>query len=109
MAMRAMLADAIFKVPPEKMHVLTRDVGGGFGMKTQAYPEYVAILYAAKAIGRPVTWQGSRSAAFLADNTARDGVMPGGPARAGAGEIPPLPVDTVADMGAPLAAATANN
>ena len=53
-AMRRMLADDIFKIPPEKINVVTQDVGGGFGMKTQAYPEYVACLFAAKEVGRPV-------------------------------------------------------
>jgi len=36
--------------------VLTHDVGGGFGMKAQAYPKYAAILYAARKVGRPVKW-----------------------------------------------------
>ena len=112
-AMRRMLAEAIFQVPPEKMHVVTHDVGGGFGMKTQAYPEYVACLFAAKAIGRPVKWQGSRSEAFLGDNQARDGVMNGELAFDGNGKIVGMRVDMIAAMGGYLsshgpAAATRN-
>ncbi len=112
-AMRRMLAESIFQVPPEQMHVRTNDVGGGFGMKTQAYPEYVACLFAAKATGRPVKWQGSRSEAFLGDNQARDGVMRGEMAFDENGKILGLRVDMIAAMGGYLsshgpAAATRN-
>ncbi|MEK9660120.1 MAG: xanthine dehydrogenase family protein molybdopterin-binding subunit [Alphaproteobacteria bacterium] len=85
--MRGMLARAVFKVPPEKMHVVTRDVGGGFGIKTQPYPEYVAILFAARALGRPVKWRGTRGEGFLADNQARDGVLTGEMAFDGNGNV----------------------
>ena len=112
-AMRRMLAESIFDVPPEKMHVVTNDVGGGFGMKTQAYPEHVACLFAAKAIGRPVKWQGSRSEAFLGDNQARDGVINGELAFDENGKILGMRVDMIAAMGGYLsshgpAAATRN-
>jgi carbon-monoxide dehydrogenase large subunit len=112
-AMRRMLAESVFQVPPEKMHVMTNDVGGGFGMKTQAYPEYVACLFAAKATGRPVKWQGTRSEAFLGDNQARDGVMNGEMAFDENGKILGMRVDMIAAMGGYLsshgpAAATRN-
>src|SRR5262245_64420404 len=35
-------------------------------------PEYCAALFAAKALGRPVKWTGTRSEVFLADEQARD-------------------------------------
>ena len=112
-AMRNMLADPIFKVPHEQMRVRTNDVGGGFGMKTQAYPEYVAILFAARACGKPVKWQGTRSEAFLADNQARDGVMHGTMAFDADGKMQAFRVDMIAAMGGYLsshgpAAATRN-
>ena len=98
-ALRNMLAGPIFGVPNEQMWVKTNDVGGGFGMKTQAYPEYVAILYAAKASGKPVKWQGTRSEAFLSDNQARDGVMNGTMAFDADGKIQAFRVDMIAAMG----------
>ena len=112
-AMRNMLAGAIFNLPHEQMRVMTNDVGGGFGMKTQAYPEYVAILFAAKATSKPVKWQGTRSEAFLADNQARDGVMNGAMAFDENGKIQAFRVDMIASMGGYLsshgpAAATRN-
>ena len=44
--------------------ILTDDVGGAFGMKTPLYPEYIALLVAAKVLQRPVVWMSSRSEAF---------------------------------------------
>lgn len=112
-AMRRILAEFIFDVPHEKMHVISNDVGGGFGMKTQPYPEYIASLFAAKTLGRPVKWQGTRSEGFLADNQARDGIMDGTMAFDDDGKIVALKVDMVAAMGGYLsthgpAAATRN-
>jgi len=67
-------AASIMGVPNEKLRVVTGDVGGGFGMKTTVYPEYVALLVAARKVGRPVHWQSTRSEAFISDAQARDAV-----------------------------------
>jgi carbon-monoxide dehydrogenase large subunit len=74
---RKVLAEAVFKCPPEAIRVLTHDVGGGFGMKTQPYAEYAALLHAAKRCGRPVHWCATRLESFLADTHGRDGVLEG--------------------------------
>jgi carbon-monoxide dehydrogenase large subunit len=65
---------AIMGVPNEKLRVITEDVGGAFGMKTPVYPEYPALLVAARQLGRPVHWQSTRSEAFITDTQARDTV-----------------------------------
>lgn len=65
---------AIMNLPKEKLRVTTEDVGGGFGMKSGAYPEYIAQLVAARLTGRPVHWVAGRSESFSSDNQARDGV-----------------------------------
>jgi aerobic carbon-monoxide dehydrogenase large subunit len=67
---RANLAKNL-KVPNEKVHLLTANVGGSFGMKNVNYPEYNCILHAAKALGRPVKWTDERSTSFLSDNHGR--------------------------------------
>jgi carbon-monoxide dehydrogenase large subunit len=59
-------------VDKTKVRVLTDDVGGAFGMKTPVYPEYPALLVAARKLGRPVHWMSTRSEAFISDNQARD-------------------------------------
>ncbi len=71
MGMRAQLA-FVLGAPPEKVHVLTGNVGGSFGMKAAVYPEYVCVLHAARALGRPVKWTDDRSGSFLSDNHGRD-------------------------------------
>jgi aerobic carbon-monoxide dehydrogenase large subunit len=66
------LAADILKVPPQQVRVITGNVGGSFGMKIAAYPEYVCALYAAKTLGRPVKWTDERSGSFVSDNHGRD-------------------------------------
>ena len=68
---RMNLAKNLLKVPNEKVHLLTANVGGSFGMKNINYPEYLCILHAAKALGRPVKWTDERSTSFLSDSHGR--------------------------------------
>jgi carbon-monoxide dehydrogenase large subunit len=65
----------VLGVTPDKVHVLTHNVGGSFGMKSQVFPEYPCVLFAARALGRPVKWTDDRSGAFLSDNHGRDHEM----------------------------------
>ena len=65
-------AAPILGVEPSRLRVITEDVGGAFGMKTPVYPEYLALLVAAKKTGRPVHWMSTRSEAFMTDTQARD-------------------------------------
>ena len=50
MGLKAGLVGAM-KTTPDKMHVLTGNVGGSFGMKAQVYPEYAGLCHAASAFG----------------------------------------------------------
>ena len=97
---RKMLAESVFKVPPQQIRVLTHDVGGGFGMKVQVYPEYAAVLYAARRIGRPVKWRASRLESFLADTPGRDGLLEGELALDAGGKFLALRVRTAVGIGA---------
>ena len=64
-------------IPDEKLEVVAADVGGGFGVRSSVYPEYCAVLLAAKTLGRPVKWTSTRSELFLADDQARDTMVAG--------------------------------
>ncbi len=63
---RGTLATCIPGRTAENTRVLVGDVGGGFGMKTGAYPEDVVVGFAALQLGRPVKWQAERLEDFLA-------------------------------------------
>lgn len=56
----------------KSLHVVTRDVGGGFGTKGFVYREYPLILAAAEKLGRTIAWVCDRSEHFLADAHGRD-------------------------------------
>ncbi len=72
MHMRGMAAE-ILGVAPEKVRVITGNVGGSFGMKIGVFPEYVCLFHAARELGRPVKWTDRRSESFVSDTHGRDG------------------------------------
>ena len=100
--MRGQLS-TILGVPPEKVRVVAEEVGGGFGVRFNAYPEYGALLLAARKLGRPVKWVGSRSEIFLADEQARDIVHRGELAMDKEGRILGMRFEYLANLGAYLA------
>ncbi len=61
-----------FGLPQDRIRVTNPDVGGGFGMKGMAYPEYFVIAEAARQLGRSVRWMSERTEAMLTDNAGRD-------------------------------------
>jgi aerobic carbon-monoxide dehydrogenase large subunit len=110
MGIRGSLAKDVLKVAPDKVRVLTGNVGGSFGMKSQVYPEYGPLLLASKTLGRPVKWTDERSESFLSDHAGRDhqrvaelaldkdgkflAVRLSGTGNAGAYIYPPMPATT---------------
>jgi carbon-monoxide dehydrogenase large subunit len=69
---RHALSHQILHVPESRIRVIARDVGGGFGMKGQIYPEEAVVVWASQRIGRPVKWIAARSESLMADNHGRD-------------------------------------
>lgn len=102
MRMRPQLADRIFKVPADKVRVVTPDVGGGFGMKIFVFGEQVMVLYAARKLGRPVKWTSDRTEAFLSDSQGRDQVAIAELAMDADGRFLGLRSSGIANMGAYL-------
>lgn len=84
----------------EKMRVVVGDVGGGFGMKTGAYPEDIAVSFAARALRRPVKWVAERSEEFLTSSHGRDMEAHAELALAADGRILGLRILTHANVGA---------
>ena len=94
------LAEAILKVPMDRVRVRVPDVGGGFGMKTMLYPEDAVCAYAARKVGKPVHWRASRSEEFLAASHGRDQTNEAQLAFDADGKILGLKIDIVGNIGA---------
>ncbi|WP_407156402.1 xanthine dehydrogenase family protein molybdopterin-binding subunit [Bradyrhizobium sp. STM 3557] len=68
---RDVLAD-VLKRPKENVRVLVGDIGGGFGQKTNLYPEDGIVAYAATKLNRRIRWRGERTDEFLGGTHGRD-------------------------------------
>ncbi len=100
---RKTLAADIFGVPPEKIAVKVRDVGGGFGIKNVLYPEACLVLWAARRLGRPVKWIGGRTEGLLSDVGCREQDSRAEMALDGDGRILAVRVRSTGNLGAYLA------
>jgi carbon-monoxide dehydrogenase large subunit len=69
---RSILAGAVFRLPETRIRVISPDVGGGFGMKGDIYPEDGLVLWASRKLGRPVKWVATRTESLLGDNHGRE-------------------------------------
>src|SRR5207245_1984146 len=87
-------------VPDDKIDVIAEDVGGGFGVRFNMYPEYCAVLLAARKTARPVKWTGSRSEVFLSDEQGRDVVSTSELALDASGKFLALPLSDSGGLGA---------
>jgi carbon-monoxide dehydrogenase large subunit len=99
---------AIMNWPKEKLRVITEDVGGAFGLKTSAYPEYLALLVGTRKTGRPIHWMSGRSEAFLTDNQGRDIYTEAELALDEKGKFLALRIRNTGNMGAYIGAVGAN-
>jgi len=87
-------------VDAARIRVISRDVGGGFGSRNVIYPEYVAVLWAARELGRPVKWTARRDEEFQTTAQARDTLLSGRLGLDRDGEFLGLRVDSVCNLGA---------
>jgi carbon-monoxide dehydrogenase large subunit len=88
-----------FGFAPEKLRFICPDVGGGFGLRNNLYPEQAAILWAARRVGRPVKWTNDRSESFLTDYAGRDLVTTARIALNADGRITAYQVDHIGTTG----------
>jgi aerobic carbon-monoxide dehydrogenase large subunit len=70
-------ASGITGIPADKIMVRAQDVGGGFGIRSDAYAEYCVAMLAARTLGKPVKWTSSRSETFLSDYHGRAAKLSG--------------------------------
>ncbi|MFN4089837.1 MAG: xanthine dehydrogenase family protein molybdopterin-binding subunit [Alphaproteobacteria bacterium] len=96
------LASIVFKVPREKVHVVSPDTGGGFGLRGKLFPETVMVTWAAKRLKRPVKWRADRGETFVSDPHGRDHISVGEMAFDAEARILGVRVKTHANVGGVL-------
>jgi len=96
---RAALA-SITGLDAAKFRVHSNDVGGGFGVRNEIYPEFLAVLLAAKRTGKAVRWTGTRSETISGDHHARGADLKGELAIDDKGKFLGLRVEWLVNMGA---------
>ena len=94
------LAASLPDLAQPQVRILVGDVGGGFGMKTGAYPEDLVVAHAARALKRPVRWQAERSEEFLSAYHGRDVASRAELALDADGRVLALRVKSIANVGA---------
>ena len=91
---------AVSGVDKDKIVLATQDVGGSFGVRGAAYPEYFALMLAARKLGRPVKWVGSRGETFMSDFQGRGLSLTGELALDADGKFLAIRFDDRANIGA---------
>jgi len=99
---RDIIAKTILKISPDRLRVLTEDVGGGFGTKAFVYREYPLVLEAARRLGHSVSWVADRTEHFLGDAQGRDNITTAEMALDDNGRFLALRVDILGNLGAYL-------
>ena len=87
-------------LPVENFTVRSMDVGGGFGIRNEIYPEFLAVMLAAKRAGRAVKWHGTRSETMSGDHHARAADLRGELALDANGKFLALRVEWLVNLGA---------
>ncbi|MBV8298846.1 MAG: carbon-monoxide dehydrogenase large subunit [Candidatus Eremiobacteraeota bacterium] len=87
-------------IPEDKIHVVSPDIGGGFGNKVPVYPGYVVAAAASVVLGVPVKWVETRTENLTCTGFARDYHMDVEIGATKDGRVTALKVTTVADHGA---------
>jgi carbon-monoxide dehydrogenase large subunit len=99
---RRTLARHALGIAEDRIRVLARDVGGGFGSKNVAYVEEALVLWLARRLERPVKWIAERGESFLSDVQGRDQVNRAELALDAEGGILAIRLTTIANLGAYL-------
>jgi aerobic carbon-monoxide dehydrogenase large subunit len=97
---RDTLCDVVLKMPKEKVRVVVRDIGGGFGMKTGIQPDESVAVWVAKMLKRPVKWVAERGEEFAATTAGRDQLHKVSLALDKDGKILALRMEAFANIGA---------
>jgi carbon-monoxide dehydrogenase large subunit len=97
----------VLGLKPPEIRVIAPDVGGGFGAKSGATPEYILASYYALKLDRAVKWVASRSEDIQVTTQGRDMLIYVDMAATRDGTLTGLKLRCIANMGAQLHSATA--
>jgi carbon-monoxide dehydrogenase large subunit len=84
----------------EHFRVRSADVGGAFGVRNEVYPEFLAVMLAAKRTGRTVKWTGTRGETLSGDHHARAADLTGELGLDSNGRFVALRVEWLVNLGA---------
>ena len=87
-------------IPEHHVRVIAPDIGGGFGIKINVYPEEVAVAVISRMLGRPIKYLADRLESFASDCHVRDHTISSRLAVDGNGRITAMSVDDVSAIGA---------
>lgn len=90
----------IFGIPSNKVRVVAPEVGGGFGVKLNVYPDEMLVCFASKELGRPVRWTETRREAAFSSTQGRGWVGTATITGTRDGKILGYELDAICDMGA---------
>ncbi|HEX6212992.1 MAG TPA: xanthine dehydrogenase family protein molybdopterin-binding subunit [Methylomirabilota bacterium] len=90
----------VLGLAPERLRVVSLDVGGNFGTKNRVYVEYGLVLWAAARLGRTVKYTATRAETLVSDYQGRDLVTRVALALDGDGRFLALRADNVSNVGA---------
>lgn len=65
---------SLLQLPEHRIHFVEPDVGGGFGVRGEFYPENFLVPFAAMKTGRPVKWTEDRAEHLISANHSREHV-----------------------------------
>jgi carbon-monoxide dehydrogenase large subunit len=99
MRQRAAIAGAL-RVAPERVRLISPDVGGGFGARTNVHVEPLLVAWAARRVGRTVRWTADLGEGFVTDYHGRDIVVRARMALGQDGRIRAMRYDYLANLGA---------
>ena len=91
---------SVLGVEPDKIRVLSYDVGGNFGTRNRVYVEFGLVAWAAKKLRRPVKFTADRQESFLSDYQGRDLYTTIAMALDHEGRILAIQADNISNVGA---------
>jgi carbon-monoxide dehydrogenase large subunit len=89
-----------FGIASNKVRVVAPEVGGGFGLKLNVYPDEILVCFASKDLGRPVRWTETRRESGFASIQGRGWLGTSTITGTRDGKILGYELDAICDMGA---------